>query len=469
MRLVAITPPEYLPQEGNAIAAIIESGAAYVHIRKPGTGRKEMEALLRSVPERLRGRIVLHDMHELAADYGVGGIHLNRRNGNIPGNFTGRISVSCHTLEETVHWKDKCDYLFLSPVFDSISKPGYMQAFSPSVLREARESGTIDRKVLALGGITPANAGKAMAFGFGGAAVLGWLWEGYGPDRTEFLKHKTRCLKQALRPHPAILSIAGSDCSGGAGIQADIKAISALGGYAATAITAVTAQNTKGVAAILPVSAGIVADQIESVFEDILPDAVKIGMVTDGATAEVIASAIRTYRPEHIVYDPVMVSTSGSRLMQDGDSGAIVGKLISQASLITPNIPEAEALYGRPVRNIEQMTEAAAEILKYGCGAVLVKGGHLEGCEAADVLVTKENRRIFRRNMVDSRNTHGTGCTLSSAIATLLASGEPVEDAVKKAGDYVHKCIVSGTSLNIGYGHGPLWHFPDHDQVQLPG
>lgn len=264
-----------------------------------------------------------------------------------------------------------------------------------------------------------------------------------------------------MKRYPCILSIAGSDCSGGAGIQADLKAISALGGYAATAITAITVQNTLGVRAIHPIPPAYVLGQIEAVMEDIRPDSVKIGMINDVETVQAIASSLRRHRPRFVVFDPVMVSTSGHRLIEENAISALVSELIPLAHLITPNLNEAEVLAGRPIHGIEEMKAAATDLLRLGCGSVLIKGGHLEGGKMCDVLqmAGEDTPRLFASDKIESKNTHGTGCTLSSAIATCLALGHDMPHAVEQAKAYVTGGILAGKDVHIGEGHGPLNHF----------
>lgn len=264
-----------------------------------------------------------------------------------------------------------------------------------------------------------------------------------------------------MKKYPCILSIAGSDCSGGAGIQADLKTISALGGYAATAITAITVQNTTGVRAIHAVPPIYVGGQIEVVMEDIRPEAVKIGMINDVEIVKVIADCLRRYRPRFVVFDPVMVSTSGHKLIEGSAISALTRELMPLSSLITPNLKEAEVLTGHPINKVEEMRAAAPELLKFGCEAVLLKGGHLEGGKMCDVLqmAGEEEPHLFVSDKIESKNTHGTGCTLSSAIATFLALGYDMPQAVERAKAYVTGGINAGKDVHIGEGHGPLNHF----------
>lgn len=270
-----------------------------------------------------------------------------------------------------------------------------------------------------------------------------------------------------MKHYPCVLTIAGSDCSGGAGIQADIKTISALGAYAASAITAITVQNTTGVNGIHPVPPAYVKGQIEAVMDDIRPQAIKIGMINDAEIVRTIAGCIEKYRPRHVVFDPVMVSTSGCRLMEDEAIEAITTCLMPLSTLITPNLSEAEILLGYPVHDIGTMKTAAIELLKHGSRSVLVKGGHLEDGNMCDVLQIKgeDTPCLYKAQKITSRNTHGTGCTLSSAIATFLALGEPLPASVRKAKEYVYQGILSGRDIHIGEGHGPLNHF--HSPVPM--
>ncbi len=261
--------------------------------------------------------------------------------------------------------------------------------------------------------------------------------------------------------YTTVLTIAGSDCSGGAGIQADIKTISALGCYAASAITAITVQDTCGVKEVFPLPAEYVGAQIDTVIEDIMPDAVKIGMVTDKNIITAVAASLSKHDIP-IVFDPVLVSSSGHPLVSPEALGILTERLIPICTLLTPNIPEAETLSGHAIRNIEDMVAAGREILKSGCRAILIKGGHLASRDMTDVLVTgplPRNTYYFHADKIDSRNTHGTGCTLSSAIASHLARGENMHDAVEKGKQFLTNALASGKDVAIGKGHGPLNHF----------
>ncbi|ANX01688.1 hydroxymethylpyrimidine/phosphomethylpyrimidine kinase [Thermoclostridium stercorarium subsp. leptospartum DSM 9219] len=252
-----------------------------------------------------------------------------------------------------------------------------------------------------------------------------------------------------------VLTVAGSDSSGGAGIQADIKTMTANGIYAMSAITALTAQNTTGVSGIMEVTPEFLGMQLDSIFTDIYPDAVKIGMVSSAPLIEIIAEKLKYYNARNIVVDPVMVSTSGSKLLQDNAIEALRSKLFPMAVVITPNIPEASILSGISIENREDMIKAAEIIGKqFGC-AVLCKGEHSVN-DADDLLYCDNRYKWFRGERINNKNTHGTGCTLSSAIACGLAKGMDLETAIQSAKDYVTGALKS--MLKLGKGNGPIDH-----------
>ena len=259
--------------------------------------------------------------------------------------------------------------------------------------------------------------------------------------------------------YPRVLSIAGSDSGGGAGIQADLKTFAALGCYGMTAVTALTAQNTTGVRAIHSVPAEMLRDQIDAVVEDIGTDAVKIGMLHSPVLVREVASAIDRHHLTNIVLDPVMVATSGAVLIASDAVQQLVSELFHRTALVTPNLDEAALLVGKPLICEEDMRQAAQQLLAMGARAVLVKGGHLTGDVVSDVLATADGQVIWMRApRVESANTHGTGCTLSSAIAAHLALGHLLPEAVQAAHQYVRNALVAGASVRTGHGSGPLNH-----------
>jgi hydroxymethylpyrimidine/phosphomethylpyrimidine kinase len=277
---------------------------------------------------------------------------------------------------------------------------------------------------------------------------------------------------------PRVLSIAGSDSGGGAGIQADLKVITALGGFGMTAITAITAQNTMGVTRIQDIDLDVVQAQIDAVVSDIGVDVVKIGMLASPAIVNTVAASLKKHQIKRIVLDPVLMATSGASLGGDDTAKAMVAELFPLATIITPNLYEASILLGRPIHETVQFEEAAHELLAMGPKAVLIKGGHLAGepKELMDYLLWHDMKdgepvilqQAFLHPRIPSSNTHGTGCSLSSAIATYLADQHDLKHSVAKAISFVTAAIEAGQRLDIGKGPGPLWHMHDFYPTKLP-
>lgn len=257
-------------------------------------------------------------------------------------------------------------------------------------------------------------------------------------------------------PDVRVLIIAGSDSGGGAGIQGDIKTVTCFGGYAATAITALTAQNTLGVFGIHDVPEEFIIQQIKLVLDDIGADVLKTGMLSKESVIKAVAGTIAEYPHIPLVLDPVMFAKGGAALLEQKALTTLKTQLIPRAEIITPNIPEAEYLSGITIKTVDDMRRAAAQILMLGCKAVLLKGGHLEGEIVTDLLLTQNGEQIFEQPRINSKNTHGTGCTLASAIATGIAQEMNLIDAVSRARNYVFEAIK--TAPDIGNGHGPLNH-----------
>lgn len=270
--------------------------------------------------------------------------------------------------------------------------------------------------------------------------------------------------------YPRILSIAGSDSSGGAGIQADLKTFSALGCYGMTAITALTAQNTTGVQAIAPTAPDILQAQIDSVMRDVGCDAIKIGMVFNAESMRALAASLRQYAVRYVVLDPVVIATTGSVLMEDSATAVMLAELAPLSCLMTPNLDEARLLAGQDISSEEDMRAAAHRLLHTGAGAVLVKGGHLPGETISDVLVMADgSEHVFTDSKIHTRNTHGTGCTLSSAIAAYLALGNDLPQAVQLARAYVRSALLAGADVQTGHGYGPVNHgFAPQAMHRLP-
>jgi len=259
-----------------------------------------------------------------------------------------------------------------------------------------------------------------------------------------------------LKTKSKILIIAGSDSSGGAGIQADIKTVTALGGYAMTAVTAVTVQNTKGVSAVVPIKPKEIGKQILFTCKDIKPNAIKIGMLHSSQVITSVVNALQKVKISKIVLDPVMISKGGVRLINQSAIKTLKDKLIKKAYLITPNIPEAEVLTKTKIESLDDMIYVANILLKLGVKNVLLKGGHRKSKYMEDVLVNRKEVNIFKNKKIKTKNTHGTGCTLSSAIATFLSCGKPLKKSCELGIKYVNQAI--GSNPNYGKGYGPINH-----------
>lgn len=448
--VVVITRPDFWKGEAAAIIRLLErSDVDRLHIRKPEASEREVEDLLQRIPEQYYPRLSMHDFFSLAERYHLGGIHLTGRHPDAPADWQGLISTSCHSLEELALRKQEgvalqgkhrpFDYLSLSPIYDSISKQGYHAAFTPEQLQAASADGLIDQRVLALGGVSFDRIPEVKAMGFGGVMILGDAWK-----------------------LPRVLTIAGSDSGGGAGVQADIKTISACRCYAASAITAITVQNTVGVSAVHPVPVDIIGQQIAAVIDDIGVDAIKIGMLHSAEVVKEVAARIAHYGIRNVVLDPVMVSTSGHRLIEESAISSLMTELMPLARVITPNIPEAELqLGGRMLDDSKLLPDAARELADRVGTSVLLKAGHLTDDRLVDILYDAETGTLHELPSVrvHTRNTHGTGCTLSSALASMLARGYALPEAAAKAKNYINEAIIAGADYVIGHGHGPVCHF----------
>jgi hydroxymethylpyrimidine/phosphomethylpyrimidine kinase len=263
------------------------------------------------------------------------------------------------------------------------------------------------------------------------------------------------------RKYYRVLTIAGSDSGGGAGIQADLKTFAANGCYGMSVITALTAQNTRGVTAIHALPPAFAVEQLTAVFTDIGTDAIKIGMLYSAELIEAVAETLNNYRPRNIVLDPVMVAQSGDKLLQDEAIQAIKEHLMPVADVVTPNLPEAEVLLGQKIETLQDVQRAARDLSGIGGRSILIKGGHMAESKSNDLLYLTEEDRFcsLEADRIDSQNNHGTGCTLSSAIAAHMARGSDIEEAVNKAKTFIHNAIQAGAAYKIGHGHGPVHHF----------
>lgn len=361
------------------------------------------------------------------------------------------LGISAHTVEEAVAAeKAGADYLGVGALFATGTKDD-ARALTRETLLAIR--GAVRLPLVGIGGLTAENISTLGGRGLSGFAVVSAIFK--AQDKEQAARELSGLINTVLAP--PVLSVAGSDSCGGAGIQADLKTMTALGVYGMTAVAALTAQNTMGVTGAVTTEPSFLAAQMQAVFEDIPPRAVKTGMIPSAELVRTIATELRKYKAMNVVVDPVMVATSGAVLAEDEAVAAMKQDLFPLARVITPNIPETERLWGQSVRSREEM-EQAARALGEECGcAVLVKGGH-SLADADDVLFDPEDGGLtwLRGKRIETGNTHGTGCTLSSAIASFLALGWPLPSAVCQAKDYLSAALAAG--FDVGRGSGPLYH-----------
>ncbi len=438
----------------------LKNGTTFLQIREKDLDEKlflkraiEMKALANKydVP------FVINDNVSVAVNSDADGIHIGQgdMNAREVRNLIGNgklIGVSVGTVEQAkIAELDGADYLGVGAVFPTGTKKD-ANAVPISTLKDICSSVSIP--VVAIGGISRDNILKLQGTGIDGVAVISAILakEDVGSATVDLLR---LCKQLPQSSVPKVLTIAGSDCSGGAGIQADLKTFAAHKCYGMSVITALTAQNTTGVYGIENCSVKFIESQIDCVFTDIVPNAVKIGMVSSVDIIKSIAGKLEFYKPNYVVIDPVMVSTSGSKLLQSDAIKVLCEELLPHATIITPNLSEAELLCGFSISNSEEMIKAAKKISKFYKGHILIKGGHLAG-HANDLLYTNGDVVWFEGERVKNDNTHGTGCTLSSAIASHLAMGYDVTESVRKSKEYITGALRD--NMNLGLSSGPLNH-----------
>ena len=462
MRLYAVTDRMWTGKQTlmEQVEDALKGGATCVQLREKELDEEsflqeayEMKALC----EKYGVPFFINDNVEIAIKCKADGIHVGQDDmeaSNVRA-LVGEemmIGVSVNCVEQALAAVQAgADCLGVGAMFTTATK---LDADSVTFETLKEICNAVDIPVVAIGGISKENMMQLKGTDVDGVALVSAI---FGAENIEEECKELRLLSEAMvRPEKrAVLSIAGSDCSGGAGIQADLKTMTMNGVYAMSAITALPAQNTTGVQGIYEVSPDFLGMQIDSIFTDIRPDAVKIGMVSSVELIEIIAEKLKEYKAENIVIDPVMVATSGSALMKNNAVSALAEKLLPLAAVVTPNIPEAEILSEMKIENEKDMEEAAKKIGDtYGC-AVLVKGGHSIN-DANDLLYHDGTYKWFYGKRIHNPNTHGTGCTLSSAIASNLAKGYSLEDAVKKAKAYISGALSA--MLDLGAGSGPMDH-----------
>jgi hydroxymethylpyrimidine kinase / phosphomethylpyrimidine kinase / thiamine-phosphate diphosphorylase len=403
---------------------------------------------------------IVNDDVKLAAQLDADGVHLGQDDDSVKAARkllgAGRIiGKSTHNLDEALQAEqDGADYIGFGAMYPTGSK-NVTHIAGTAGLAEIRER--INIPVVAIGGITTSNACRVIDAGADALAVISSVLSSPRPD---VAAAELKLLFNRNRPFPrgSVLTIAGSDSGGGAGIQADIKTVTLLGSYAASVITALTAQNTRGVSSIHGLPPSFVIDQLDTVLSDIPVDVIKTGMLHTPAIISALAENLserKTMIP--LVIDPVMIAKGGAALMDRDAIHLFIQLLLPQAYLLTPNVPEAERLLGRPIRSESEMEAAARDLHGMGAANVLIKGGHLTGQQSSDVLFDGSECHYFTSERMFTSNTHGTGCTYSSAIATFLAQGDPLRTAVEKAKEFITTAIRLARPL--GKGHSPVNHY----------
>ncbi len=460
VRLYAVTDRSFLKpgeQLRDVVEKLLRAGVTCVQLREKKAEDKDFleEAIaLKEVCHHYHVPLIINDRPDIAKKAGADGVHIGLSDMKIEKarEYLGEnylIGGSVHNVEEALRaQKSGADYIGCGAVFGSSTKTDVTE-LSIEELKNICQF--VQIPVVAIGGINEQNIGQLADTGIDGVAVVSALFA------AEDKEAATRQLldKMGASKRKTALTIAGSDASGGAGIQADIKTMTVHGVYAMSAITALTAQNTTGVYGIEKVSPDFLGNQLDCIFTDIYPDAVKIGMLASADLVKVTAEKLQKYQAKHVILDPVMLSTSGTRLMQEEAIQVMQEELFPLAELITPNIPEMEVLIGRKIScktDIEQAAKTFCQ--RYHC-AVLCKGGHRMQ-DANDYFYGTEGAHWLYGERIENPNTHGTGCTLSSAIASNLAMGYGLLEAVKRAKDYLTGALSA--QLSLGKGAGPLDH-----------
>ncbi len=482
MRLYAVTDRAWTGKKTlyEQVEEALRGGVTCVQLREKELSDEEFlkEAMeIRELCRRYHVPFFINDNVDVAIKCGADGIHVGQDDMKTTDvrRLVGEemiIGVSVHTVEEAREAVENgADCLGVGAMFSTTTKSN-VDVLSWQVLHDICHA--VEIPVVAIGGISKENMLELSGSGVDGVALVSAIFaaeniegeckelrrlsEGMaerGVDDLEIPQQKDGCQEISKKTMPTALSIAGSDCSGGAGIQADIKTMTMHGVYAMSAITALTAQNTTGVSDIVEVTPEFLKNQLEMIFTDIRPDAVKIGMVSNSKLIETIVECLKFYEAENVVVDPVMVATSGADLMQSEAVIMMKSLLLPMATVITPNIPEAEVLSGIKIMDSNGMQEAANYLYKvYGC-AVLIKGGHSIN-DANDLLCHEGKLTWFYGKKIENPNTHGTGCTLSSAIASNLAKGYELEEAIQKAKEYISGALAD--MLDLGKGSGPMNH-----------
>lgn len=439
------------------IKMALDHGVTCLQIREKNLSDEDFIQLVTDIQKFTEVPLIVNDNIHVAKACNAEGVHIGQKDISTlqARSILGKdkiLGVSVSTVDQAIQAeKDGADYLGVGAMFTTQTKMD-AKPVELKTLKAITEAVAIP--VVAIGGITKDNISQLHRTGIYGVAVISSiLAEKDIKKATEVLVEKTNQLvHHSIRK---VLTIAGSDCSGGAGIQADLKTIAVHKCYGMSVITALTAQNTQGVYAIENLSLKFIENQMDAVFSDIRPEAIKIGMVASKDIITTLSESLKKHKASHIVVDPVMVSTSGSKLLEDHAIQALKEELMPLAEVITPNIYEAQLLADMIIQTTDDMVEAAKRISSWYPGHILIKGGHLSHV-ASDLLYSKQEATWFSGQRIDNPNTHGTGCTLSSAIASNLAMGYNIKTSIKNSKDYITGAIKDG--LDFGKGRGPLNH-----------
>ena len=469
---------------GRDMAWIVREAAAggvtMVQLREKECSTAEFIQLARELKTALAPLgipLIINDRVDVALAVDADGVHIGQS--DMP-YVTARkllgsdkiIGLSVETMDEVIAANAlDVDYIGISPVYATPTKTDTLTPFGLDGVDEVMRCSR--HRCVAIGGMNRDTVGEVIAHGVEGVAVVSAIVAAPSPreaaaELAEIISTKRPDVAREnhnsefkIQNYPRVLTIAGSDSGGGAGIQADIKSISANGCFATSAITAITAQNTLGVNAVEGLSIDILEGQIEAVLSDIGTDSVKIGMLHSAEVVRSVAHLLRKYGIKDVVLDPVMVSTSGHKLIEDSAIAVLKSDLMPLARVITPNIPEAEILLGEPIEKQGDLPAAARRLAQQYDVSVLLKAGHLVDDELIDIFYNNETGEVIELSArrVDTPNTHGTGCTLSSAFAAQLAKELPLNEAARAAKEYINQAITHGAAYTIGNGHGPVHHF----------
>ncbi len=441
------------------VAAALTGGAKIVQYRakdiRPDE-RREMAENLKNLCCEHEASLIINDLPELAHEIDADGVHLGQNDMSISQarQILGHqklIGISTHNVDEALKAEAHgADYIAIGSIFPTESKDA-TTLVGLKTLKMVRKAVRIP--VVAIGGITPEGAFEVLTAGADAVAVLSGIMADSDPARAA-KEYSLIFNRNKPAPNGRVLTVAGSDSSGGAGIQADIKTITLLGSYASSVLTALTAQNTLGVVETYMVHTDFVVKQLDAVLDDIGTDTIKTGMLSWGGIVSRVAKTIEE-RSLLAVVDPVMIAKGGESLLDKEAHDSLISRLLPQSYLLTPNLPEVEVMTGIEPRTIEEMIEAGRNLQELGARNVLIKGGHLSG-DATDILLLGDAEHQLTSQRFDTINTHGTGCTLSAAIATFLAQGYPLKRAVERGKRFTSLAIEH--SVQIGRGHGPVNH-----------